>query len=691
MAYKPYPIYDMRAGKILNRDPWLLPADAFETLKDCYLKDGVLEKRRGYSKVGQIVHISTSTKAPTLSTDPVMGIFNHLTAAASEELIVMDKKRVNKYETSSVVGLSVTLSDAGGGEVNAECEGHGLVTDDVVTVSDSATLDTTYSITKVDDDNFKFTATWHASNSTATASQEQFNDLTEEKLHFSYKNSGGSTVQAHTLVVGDTVKGATSGATATVAAIIIDNGAWASNTASGTIIFTKGSKSGTFEAENITDVDDNLVGYIAAASSDEEFTGDNTNYFHIANWDGTTYITNNNDVIQKYDGSHLASFYIDLDTEGGPDNDITRCKFIIQTKRRIILFDITERGTAYKQRARWCEVDTPGTWKDASYIDADTSEEMMGAKFLGDDLIVWFTKSVWKFTYTANSDNPFRWERIDEERGCIGSPNSLMLLDDDIIVPGQTSLNACNGHEARAFDAKIPEFLLSWNQDSLGYCQALKIEEERQGLLAYASSDASANADGNNYPDSALVYNYEDKNFAVLTLPIHTFGSSKMEIDLNWLDITSSWTESDWAWSSKTNSSGYPTSMFGSQDGKVYKMNDGGSDDGSAIEFQAISGRWNPFILQGYEARLGWIDFLVDVNANVSISIKHYINTVTTAVQTKTITCTAKKEAEGKVWHRVYINCDAIFHRIEITNNAVSKRARIHAIVPYFERAGMIL
>jgi hypothetical protein len=124
-----------------------------------------------------------------------------------------------------------------------------------------------------------------------------------------------------------------------------------------------------------------------------------------------------------------------------------------------------------------------------------------------------------------------------------------------------------------------------------------------------------------------LVYNYEDKGFSTFSLPIHTLGSSKIELELTWLDVTDSWTESDWAWSAKTNQAGYPTSLMGSQYGKVYKLNDGGSDDGSAIEFQAISGRWNPYFLQGYKARLGWIDFLVDVNADVSFDIKNYINT----------------------------------------------------------------
>ena len=62
--YEPFPIYNMRSGKITANEPWLLPKDGFETLSNCYLKDGVLEKRRGYSVFGQMLHADTTTKNP---------------------------------------------------------------------------------------------------------------------------------------------------------------------------------------------------------------------------------------------------------------------------------------------------------------------------------------------------------------------------------------------------------------------------------------------------------------------------------------------------------------------------------------------------------------------------------------------------------------------------------------------------
>jgi len=44
--------------------------------------------------------------------------------------------------------------------------------------------------------------------------------------------------------------------------------------------------------------------------------------------------------------------------------------------------------------------------------------------------------------------------------------------------------------------------------------------------------------------------------------------------------------------------------------------------------------------------------------------------------------------SDARAWHRVYIHATAYTHRINLTNNALNNRPRIHAIVPYFKPAG---
>ena len=182
-----------------------------------------------------------------------------------------------------------------------------------------------------------------------------------------------------------------------------------------------------------------IFGVADGAASEQEFTGDDKNFFWFESWNNVGYITNGIDQIQKYTGSGLSRLYIDLDVEGGPDNDVDNCLMIFSYKSRIVLLRTIERGDNHYQRARWCQVNNPGIWKEADYVDAPTEDWIMAADFIGEDLIVWFERSVWKLTYTGDADLPFRWEKIVATEGCYATYSLYkysLLSDLSIEHPG---------------------------------------------------------------------------------------------------------------------------------------------------------------------------------------------------------------------------------------------------------------
>ena len=56
MSYKPYLIADFKTGIELDKEPWLLPKDAFTKMENAYLYEGVITKRRGYTEFGRLQH-----------------------------------------------------------------------------------------------------------------------------------------------------------------------------------------------------------------------------------------------------------------------------------------------------------------------------------------------------------------------------------------------------------------------------------------------------------------------------------------------------------------------------------------------------------------------------------------------------------------------------------------------------------
>ena len=711
MAFKPFPILNMRVGKMMALNPWLFPQDAFETLRNCHLRDGVLEKRRGHSLFGQVVAISTTSLDPTLQTNPVMGIFNHL-SGTTENLLIADKNRINSFVSSRPANKVLTaVADLGGSpnKVRFTSASHSFTADEIITISGDADWNGTYRVENVSDANhydIEHAASDTVVDSGTTATQEAFTDLTKNKIRI--KPTDGVNADQDTQPgTGVTITGVTSGASATLIAggAIADYGAFGLGTAFGTLIFDKGTvASGPFLAgeqlnsSGVLDTGD-IYGYALAANSDEAFTGDNTNFFWTENWDhdgvsNFTYIANNKDPIQIYNGTHLRQLSIDigLDAARAGVNDVNSALLVIVFKGRIVIFCTNENGSDHFQRARWSTIKDPFSWLTSNFKDAPTSDSIKSIDFIGEELYVWFERSVFRFTSTGDSADPFEWERVSNVDGTVAQM-SLVTKDDRQYALGVSRLQVSNGRDILQADKKIPDFTLDWNQDSLPFSNGVLLDEERQIFISYASSDALSDDadqpdDGNVYPDSILVLNYEDFGFATYGLPINTFGFSSIESDLVWDDISDAWEDIDFSWNAGQAKSGFPTTLFGNHLGKIFQMNFGGSDDGSAIEFNAIGGQWNPYVKEGHKAKLGYIDFLVDVDASVTFDVKSFLNTDGTQFQTKTITCDSLNGSDDIVWKRMDVYAVANFHRIEITNNASSNRPRIHAIVPYFEDVG---
>lgn len=613
-SYEIFPIYDMKSGLRLDKEPWLLPGDAFESLEDCFLKQGVLEKRHGRTWFADFVHIDSAPFGSGLfgrgkfgiggneltPGNAIMGIYNYYLGPI-EKLLFMDTRRVNKYNIAT--GL---------------CD-----------------------------------------------------DLTTLNVRF---KSGQTEILA-----GDTITGASSGDTAIVVGVVLDQGAWADSDASGTLILSSASP-GDFQNENIT-VGGSTVAVLTESCSYEELTGDDADFIWFENWKGVGYFTNNQDQIRKFDNSYVTKLNIDLDVEGGPDNDVNTCLLIFHMEGRLILLRTTERGIARYQRLRWAEINSTD-FKDAKYLDAPRDDWIMGADFIGGELIVWFERGVMKIVYTGDPDVPFKWVKVDSVEGCYATM-SLAAFSDEIIAVGPTRFLSCDGREVSGIDEKIPDLMLSFKQSAVNYCYAMVIEELRQAFISFASASSDK-------PDKALVFNYDENNFAIFNLPIHVMGYSSLLETPSTDDMTGiSLDDLDYSLDDKELQAGYPTSLMGCRDGKIYQMNDGGSDDGEAIEMRAKGVRMNPYFKEGWRARLKKVDYLVD-RVNTTFDVRFFINSKSTSYQTKTIDCSDDDISRKTVWRTAKCGAVADFHRTEIVHDTVGISPRIHARVFHFRKAGPI-
>ena len=411
---------------------------------------------------------------------------------------------------------------------------------------------------------------------------------------------------------------------------------------------------------------------------EDVFTGDESNLVWLDNWNGVAYFTNHKDALMQYDGSDVEDVLVDTDDDDV--SEMSNCLLCFNFKNRLVLLN-TKETNAYGQRARWSK-NGKIDFTNNEYVDAPTADWIVAARFLQDRLIVFFERSIWELAYTADYLLPFEWRRIDDTEGAIAT-FSLLETAREILALGPTSIIACDVLDVSRIDQAIPDYTLTFNRSKIGLCYAVTMDEIRQYIIAFPSIESDV-------CDKDLVFNYQDKCWSAYDLPFQCFGFYTESTSYTWDDANLTW-DSDIAWDEKALQAGYPTTLGGAVDGKIYQINNGDNDDGAAIQMHVAGGNWNPFVEQGMGARLKCIDFLVDVNPGTTLTLNLYLDDQHQNFLTKTLDCSPESGAviADKLWATV--DFDGIignFFELELTHNAVDQPVAIHAICPWFAPAG---
>lgn len=586
-SYQAFPIMDFRSGQVNNKEPWLIPEDAFESISNGFIRNSVLQKRLGYSEFAEMVHL-IANEAVADTTNPVQGTLSNIPVRAL--------KAGSVVFTDSTGGTPQVMTDDGAGAFTGDGTG---------------TIDYTTGV---------YSLTWDAG-PTATIT-----------VDYSF-----------------------------IPALAIM--AIANHTPT-----TGGSNFLSFDTKRVAkwNVSTSLFDDIALS---DRFSGTSSQFFHWANWAGTLYFTNNSNVLDSYDGTTLSTVSVDLGA--GPIAFI--CLLVFAYKDHIVCFRTTEAGTLFAQRARWATAG--GTdFSNDGFVDAPTSEFIKGGNFLGDDLIIFFERSVWILRHTQDTTLPFRWERIDNFNGSFAQ-NSIMSFANEIDAVSASKIITTDGLRVRVKNSKIPDIVQDFNQSNFDLIYAHFLEELDLEFISYPDVGSSVN-------DKTLTYNRINNTWAINSIGFHSFGRWIVDNDLTWDTFgEGTWNDTEQIWDANTGQAGFPISIAGSSAGVLYQLNDTGSDDSASIPFSVSFKKLNPYVKQGFKARMGWIDFLVDRDGDISLNVDLFINEDSTAYKTSSITFSG---TDNKIWLRVISGAIGEFHQIKISKDATNQTPKIHAVIPYF-------
>lgn len=401
----------------------------------------------------------------------------------------------------------------------------------------------------------------------------------------------------------------------------------------------------------------------------------------VENWNGIAYITNAKEKIKTFDGTNINDMTIDL---GNTGDDVDTSWLVLAHKGHLVLLRPTEGGNTQPQRARWSAVGTDSDWTGGTsgFVDAPTPSWIVSATFLRNELVVIFEKEIWKLRYTGDPNLPFQWEKLIATVGASARFGSLPFSNEVMFLTA-TDISVTDGVTAQRANEPVPEITLGFNQSRYGRVYGLVLEEEDEAWWSHPTIDSDV-------LNHILVHNYMNGSWTVYDLDFECFGYQEEQAAFTWDETFSTWNELTRIWDDREAQAGYPITLGGDTQGKIWQVNRTSTDKyGAAISARIWSREINPFWQQGYQARLGYLDIYYDANPYTEVTIDVYDREHEAVLFSTTVTLSGPVEG-ARTWTRLPINCVANTHMLRVYHEAADQDFTIHGLVSWMKPAGRL-
>lgn len=289
----------------------------------------------------------------------------------------------------------------------------------------------------------------------------------------------------------------------------------------------------------------------------DRWSGTDAEFFQATTWRGPTgserymFVTNYNatDEIRYYDGSTWTQ--PQWATLSAGTNRILTARLVFVFANRLVLLNTIELVNGAQQtfvnRMRASQIGNPTVSADAFRtdtaglgiaLDAATSEAIISAEFLKNRLIVYFERSTWALVPTGNQVYPFVWQKINTELGA-ESTFSVIPFDQSIVAIGNVGIHGCNGTNVARIDEKIPNEIFKVRDRDDGVFRVHGIRDYFNEMVYWSLPTAN----GPQYPNQVLIYNYIQDAWSFADDTITTFGYIQESESVTWNSRTVTWND----------------------------------------------------------------------------------------------------------------------------------------------------
>lgn len=321
--------------------------------------------------------------------------------------------------------------------------------------------------------------------------------------------------------------------------------------------------------------------------ADNEFFW-STNYWVDASNNKLFWVTNfnnsvgTNDPIRYTDGTTWTAFTPAITAT----TSLFQAAIILPFRGRLFMLNTWEGATAatavqQRQRIRASQIGSP---LDADayrqdirgkglFLDIPTSQNIIGAGYVRDNLVIFCERSTWQLRYTGRDISPVQIERVNDELGS-ESRFSAIQFDKALVGVGDKRITSCDSFSAEPIDIKIPDLTIKIENENNGHARVHGVRDivRRLTYWTYPSSETELHGDtAVKFPNRVLVYNYENESWGIFKDYITALGTTWRESDPTWADqgdIT--WAEHNGSWIGEQ--ANQPILIGGNQQGYVFKI-----------------------------------------------------------------------------------------------------------------------
>ncbi len=687
--YQGYPISNFRVGFDEAVEPWLLPRDAFQLLKNAHLYRGVVEKIKGYSFFAQMSYRKEVALSGTIdgANKTFTGTLSPLPTTQNITVQSTIDTNVTMIETFMDDGNGVlTGSNGGTGTINylngavsvtfgaaapVDLTTGGIQYNSVLLIYDFATsglpimgIQPYFSISGSQDILiFDTRRVGKIIVLTGLIAQDQQSDYGISELpHDSIKldlitfsaaktftgTLGGSFLPGDvtfSLYDSDTT-------TAALLGTIVDNGAGrltgllldpANPSTTNLINYATGEFTLTFLANRASTEKLNSQACVYG----DLFTGDFTNFISLTNYQAKAFFTNNLDPPMYYDGVcvHYLNTNLTPKVNVTPPYDLTRVLHIIAYRERLILLAPTVIGVPALNTAYWSVAGNPLDFTNDEFLQASTSDGIRAYGIINTDLVVRFSNSERIFRYTGDAFSPFAWDLTNVVWRCDAS-YSAINYDSWFSSVGQPGIVRSDGVNVTRADELIPDFTLnqrvdddeqqpvpSIDQGSISQCYGQRFDDFKEGWLCYKAYDTNDDLSGVQPSDTILAFNYIDETYSVYTFPFSVLGFGRILASDVWGNNFKEWGDANTAWNSYIDTKNALIDLAGDQNGTVYEIGTsntlGTPTEAPALNpvmLELITMNFNPYVESGQFARFGYVDFFVSSDDDTTFRVQFYLD-----------------------------------------------------------------